>query len=220
MNRLLIGLMVFASVGLLLSIVGMAMVLTWPRPQAQLVMLERDDAAIGLNVPEFELVDQEGRVRTQEMFEGRITILDFKFTQCPFACPRMTAETLALMDQLAGTDVQFVSVSVDPLRDTPGRLKKYAAEHGADTQRWTFLTGEMAMINRIATESLQFLVQPDERTPIALPDGTQMSNIIHPTKFILVGPDREVLGFYESTFEEDMEALARRARGAAKGLRR
>jgi protein SCO1 len=221
MNRFIIPLIVFAATGLLLSIVGMVFVLSGsPGASVRGVRLEQDYAAIGLRVPEFQLVDQEHRARTHEMFEGRVTILDFMFTHCPFACPGMTMAMSDLATRLKGVDVQFVSISVDPLRDTPELLKAYAVRNGVDTARWHFLTGDPAVVESIAVNALQFLLQPDDNVKIALPDGSEMSNVIHPTKFILVGPDREVLGFYESSFPEDLDELAGRARAAAASLKR
>lgn len=219
MNRFIVPLMIFAATGLLLSLVGMGLVISAVPDRPTPRMMLRDDAAIGLSVPEFELVDQDGRAQTQAIFDGRITIMDFMFTHCPFACPGMTMAMSDMMRRLEDDGVQFVSISVDPERDTPERLAEYAAENDVDTGRWTFLTGQRAMIERIAVDALQFLVQPDERVKIPLPDGSEMPNVIHPTKLILVGPDREVVGFYEYGFSEDMDELARRARAAAAQLR-
>lgn len=222
MNRFILPLLIFAITGLVLSAIGMFLVLRGGSSgeTVQRIGLVQDPVAVGLSIPEFSLTDQGGRPRTHEMLEGRVTILDFMFTHCPFACPGMTMAMTDVARRLEGTGVQFLSISVDPLRDTPERLTKYAADHNIDTARWTFLTGDMATIKHIAGESLKFLVQPDERVKIDLPDGTKMANIMHPTKFILVGPDRRVLGFYESGFPEDLDALTVRARAAAASLRR
>jgi protein SCO1 len=220
-SRFIVPLIVFAATGLLLSIGGMVMVLSrGPDTAGHAGRFVQDHSAIGLSVPEFTLVDQDGTTRTHQLFEDRITILDFMFTHCPFACPGMTMAMSDLARRLEGTGVQFVSISVDPARDTPEQLKAYAVRNGVDTSRWHFLTGDLGTIEKIAVQSLQFLVQPDERTMITLPDGSEMANVIHPTKFILVGPGREVLGFYESSFPEDLDELAIRARSAAASLKR
>jgi protein SCO1 len=218
-NRFFLPLLIFTATGLVLSIVGM--VLTMPGSDASAARVsQHNDTSLGLWVPEFELTAQDGEPRTHEMFEGRITILDFMFTHCPFACPGMKLAMEELTRRLQDTNVQFVSITVDPERDTPERLGEFAAERGYDTSRWTLLTGRMDVITHIATDSLKLLVQPDERVQIPLPDGSEMANVIHPTKFILVGPDREVLALYEATFPEDLEALERRARAAAGGAGR
>lgn len=75
----------------------------------------------------FELVDQNGRTRTQALLDGKWTAVFFGFTHCPDFCP-MTLTTLATAkDQLGprAADLQIVFISVDPERDTPAQLKTY-----------------------------------------------------------------------------------------------
>lgn len=171
--------------------------------------------AIGMEkmrIPEFTLVDQNGDERTAEIFQGRITILDFSFTHCPFICPGMNAQMLRLQHKLRGTGVRFVSISVDPERDTPERLREYAAEIGADLSTWTFLTGDMETIKRIVTEALGFDLRSTDTERIPLPGGGAMDNIIHPSRLLLVDERRGVIGMYQFDFEPDMDKLEYRAR--------
>src|SRR5437764_231020 len=123
MRRLILPVMVVATVGLALSIIGLVSTLRRadaPAPASR--VLQPDPASIGLSVPEFSLTDQDGVPRTQALLDGRVTIIDFIFTHCPFACPTMTMEMKKLADELAGSPVRFASFSVDPARDTPQRL--------------------------------------------------------------------------------------------------
>jgi len=217
MRRFTLALFLFAGTGLVLSVFGLVRTMqragrTQPPP-----IIHPDPASIGLSVPEFTLTDQDGNPRTHAHFDGKITILDFFFTHCPFICPTMTLAMQDLARDLAGTPVQFVSISVDPANDTPERLKTYATEKEIDLSRWTFMTGDAATIKHIARDSLGFAVGPDTdptRT-ISLPGGNTMGNIIHPSKLILVGPDRKVLGFYESNSLEETQKLLHRARAVA-----
>jgi protein SCO1/2 len=174
---------------------------------------------LGLSVPEFSMTDQAGSTRTQSVLDGRVTVLDFIFTNCPFACPIMTGAMSDLTDRLNGENVQFLSISVDPEHDTPERLTEFARQHGADLSRWTFLTGDSATIHRIVRGSLQFLLQPDTSRTIQTADGRAMNNITHPTKLLLIGPDREVLGMYEPQSEDDLKRLEAKARAAARRLK-
>lgn len=217
MQRLLIPVIVVAAVGLILSIVGLIVTVQrggGPGP----VVIQPDPSVAGLRIPEFALTDQSGQPRTHEMLDGRVTILDFIFTNCPFACPMMTGAMVELSAGLEGTPVRQLSISVDPERDTPEKLRQYAANNDADPDRWTFLTGDAAEVERIVRDGLQFAIGPDESRPVVLPDGSTMSNIIHPTRLILVGPDRRVLGMYDPNRDEDMRALEAKARAAAKAL--
>ncbi|TVQ32860.1 MAG: SCO family protein [Phycisphaeraceae bacterium] len=168
-----------------------------------------------LSILDFELVNQDGSPVTRDIFEGNITVLDFFFTHCPFVCVPMSRNMLHAQSQLAGTDVRFVSISVDPENDTPERLREYASELGADLSTWTFLTGDFDAANRMVREGLLLSeLAPNPDQPINLPDGDTMSNIMHPSHFILVGPDVGVLGLYRGIDRDSVDDLIDRARRA------
>lgn len=170
-------------------------------------------------IPEFTLVDQDGRTVTRADLLGRVTVMDFIFTHCPFVCPILTEKMSDAASALRGTPVQFVSVSVDPERDTPEALRAYARLHEADTSRWRFLTGDKAQIDAIVKDGLKFALVEDPNTPINLPDGGVISNIIHPSWLILVGPDGDVFSFYRASDEEHMRQLLIDARELLKQKR-
>jgi cytochrome oxidase Cu insertion factor (SCO1/SenC/PrrC family) len=98
-----------------------------------------------VSIPDVEVLDQDGRkVRFySDLFKGRVVVLSFFFTSCTYICP-MQGQTLAklrasLADRL-GKEVFFVSVSKDPLTDTPERLKLWG-EHFGVGHGWTLVTG-------------------------------------------------------------------------------
>lgn len=220
MKRLIVPLLVVAIVGLGLSITGLVLTARRLGENSPPRALEPDHAALGLSIPEFTLTDQDGQPRTQALLDGQATIVDFIFTHCPFACPIMTLSMGDLHRELAGTGVRFASISVDPARDTPERLREYGSNAGADFSRWTFLTGDYATVERIVMDSLKFALQPDPTRTIPLPGGGTMENITHPTRLILVGPDRRVLGFYDPNREDEMALLKARAKAAAAAAQR
>ena len=101
---------------------------------------------VGENLPEFTLLDQEGRAVSASRFRGRQVVLNFIFTRCPVAtmCPAATLRMMALQKAAreAGiANLELVSVSLDPEYDTPGVLKEYAEARGIDTANFSFLTG-------------------------------------------------------------------------------
>lgn len=173
----------------------------------------------GVTVPDFVLVDQDGREVTQSVLDGRVTLVDYFFSDCPFVCPGLTAAMLRLSDALEGTDVQFLSVSVNPTRDTPQRLKEYGSRYGADFSRWRFLTGDPATVERMVRDGLGFELRDDPERPIDLGGGETMINIVHPSHIVLIGPKREILGIYLFQFEEQLEMAEARARVLAESLR-
>jgi protein SCO1/2 len=73
-------------------------------------------------------------------------MMNFIFSRCPVAtmCPASTLKMMAaqkLAREAGATNVEFVSITLDPAYDTPGVLKEYAAVRGIDTKNFSFLTG-------------------------------------------------------------------------------
>jgi protein SCO1/2 len=103
--------------------------------------------------PEFTLTDQDGRRVALKELRGKVLAVTFIFASCADTCPLLTAKLAAVQDRLGaafGPDVRFVSITVDPERDTPEVLKRYAQAHRANSAGWSFLTGTPAEIRRIA----------------------------------------------------------------------
>lgn len=118
-------------------------------------------------VPEFSLTDQEGRTVTKADFQGKIWIADFIFTRCAAPCPLMTARMLEMQKALVKTpDVKLVSVTVDPEYDTPEVLKAYAEANFADPDRWKFLTGDKAVIEKLVTEGFMQHLSEENGEPV------------------------------------------------------
>ena len=131
-------------------------------------------------VPEFSLIDQNGRTVTNEDLRGKIWIADFIFTRCKGPCPLMTARMLEMQKALVKTpEVKLVSVTVDPEYDTPEVLRAYAEANFADADRWKFLTGDKTVIEKLVTEGfMQHLAEengePVHGTMFLVVDGNGM----------------------------------------------
>ena len=103
--------------------------------------------------PEFTLTDQDGRRVALKELRGKVLAVTFIFASCADTCPLLTAKMAAVQDRLGtafGPDVRFVSITVDPERDTPEVLNRYAQAHRANPAGWTFLTGTPAEIRQVA----------------------------------------------------------------------
>jgi protein SCO1/2 len=177
--------------------------------------LAADPNLSSLTIPDFTLVDQEGSPATRDIFSGRLTVLAFGFTNCPFACPLIMARMVEAQNATPDIPLRFVFISVDPDRDPPQALRDYRDVHGGDPARWTLLTGDAETVRRMITEGLLLALEVDPARSIALPDGSIMPNINHPTHLILVGPDARILGLYGSSMPGEAQRLAARARAAA-----
>jgi protein SCO1/2 len=102
--------------------------------------------------PDFALIDQRGEVVSLESLRGKIVLLDFIFTRCPGPCPILTS-THASAERLLSPELRarthFVSISIDPLRDTPEDMARYGAVRGADLEHWSFLTGAPPVVEAV-----------------------------------------------------------------------
>lgn len=121
-------------------------------------------------VPDFNLVDQEGRPFTDEDLAGRVHVIGFIYTTCTDICPAITAQMRTLQTELARaglTDqVHLVSLTVDPEHDTPERLAAYARMFGADTTSWHFLTGRPHHVRAVVEKGFLVGIERVEHDPI------------------------------------------------------
>ena len=103
--------------------------------------------------PEFTLTKQDGRRIGLKELRGKILAITFIFASCTDTCPLLTAKMAGIQNRLGaafGPKVFFVSITVDPERDTPEVLKHYAEAHKANPAGWAFLTGTTAEIREVA----------------------------------------------------------------------
>jgi protein SCO1 len=88
---------------------------------------------------ELSLIDQDGRTLTLADLRGRVLVAAMIYTSCTAVCPRVTEDMKGVEQQLSArdrTDVGFVLFSLDPGRDTPAALRRFAIEHTLDLSRW------------------------------------------------------------------------------------
>jgi protein SCO1/2 len=125
------------------------------------------------------LLNQHGQPFAMDQLRAKTVVLNFIFTHCPGICPMQTQAlqrvAMALPESVRER-VHFVSVSVDPERDTPEALRAFAAKHGVSREHWTFVTGspqELAVLSQnYSAQALPEGAGPlDHRTEIRLIDG-------------------------------------------------
>lgn len=103
--------------------------------------------------PEFTLTDQNGKHVALKDLRGKVLAITFIFASCTDTCPLLTAKMAGLQDRLGadfGPRVYFVSITVDPERDTPEILRRYVDAHRVNPAGWAFLTGTPAEIGKVA----------------------------------------------------------------------
>jgi protein SCO1 len=102
--------------------------------------------------PDFTLTSQDGERVSFRDYRGKAVAVTFIFASCTDTCPVLTEKLARVQDKLGaafGPRIAFVSITVDPERDTPEVLKLYAQAFGADTKGWAFLTGDPATIREV-----------------------------------------------------------------------
>jgi protein SCO1/2 len=154
--------------------------------------------------PEFTLTSQDGAPVTLADFRGKAVAVTFIYTLCTATCPVLTPMMSFVQDRLGadfGAKIAFVSITVDPERDTPEVLKEYAQAFGANLAGWSFLTGTPAAI-RDVTRRYGVYASKTENGDV---DHTFLTSIIDPNGILRV----QYLGvrFDPEEFRRDLLSL-------------
>jgi protein SCO1/2 len=103
-------------------------------------------------VPNFKLIDQNGKPFQIAGTRGNVVLATFIFTACPDVCPLLSAKFAAIQRALGENktkDYWLLSITTDPERDSAASLKEYAARFKADLNHWSFLTGPRAELAKV-----------------------------------------------------------------------
>ena len=191
--------------GTILTAAGLSLAKVDPAPGT--ARAGQDLGAHGFDLGAFRLTERSGRVVTESDLADRVWVASFIFTHCPLSCPRITSLMAGLQTKLAGTTVRFVSLSVDPDRDTPEALADYARRYGADRDRWWFLTGPKDEILPLIRERFKQGVEPSTSAD----QGQGAEAILHSDRLALVDRGNRVIGFFDSSDPGAVRDLIARA---------
>ena len=149
--------------------------------------------------PKFELINQFNEAFHDDNMTEGLSIVTFFFTRCPSICPTVSHNLVEVQNQLSDKgDFQILSISVDPKRDSVGRLLEYSNDYDALPGRWEFLTGDSTTILTLYRKT--FKLPFDESMG-------KMAYQAHSSKVFLVRNQTEILGFYDGTNPEEMNLL-------------
>lgn len=152
-------------------------------------------------VSDFSFVTQDGETLSLDDLKGKWWIADFVFTNCKTVCIPMTANMSVLQDRLKEEriDIQLVTFTVDPERDTPEVLKEYGEQYDADFDTWTFLTG-------YDYETIEDLSVNSFASPLVAPTPGS-DQFTHGTRFYLVNPEGVVIKSYNGAIYDELEEI-------------
>ena len=122
---------------------------------------------------DLEVIDQNGKALRfySDVLANKVVMINVIYADCEDACPLITQALGAVRDQipeLFGSQVHFVTISTDPVTDTPGQLKKFAAAQGADVPGWSFLTGSKDNVDHILRKLGQFSEQREAHSTLLI----------------------------------------------------
>ena len=126
---------------------------------------------------DLEVIDQNGKKLRfySDVLKDRVVLISFIFTNCEYACPMQAQklkQTRAMMVPSIKDEVWYVSLSVDPERDTPEAMKKFAQRQGVDESRWIFLTGDKQNLDTIIRKLGQYTPDVEAHTTLMLAGNT------------------------------------------------
>jgi protein SCO1/2 len=113
--------------------------------------------AVGQPVPDFDLIDQSRQEIKLSQFAGKIVVINFMYTRCPFPnyCFRLSNNLGQLQKrfpQTLGRGLILLSITFDPVHDQPEVLTQYAATWHANLKGWHFLTGPVPNIQNVSQQ--------------------------------------------------------------------
>ena len=159
-------------------------------------------------IADFELTERSGRVVHKADLEGHPWVVSFIFTNCAGPCARVSSAMRRLQDEFfKDTDLRLVTITVDPERDQPAELSKYAAGYEADSERWLFLTDPSKSKDKIYP-----LINGSFLMPVQEAQGELRApgfEFIHTNNVLLIDEHGVVQGKWLSTDEAEFSQLRR-----------
>jgi len=150
-------------------------------------------AVSGLNIPDVVLLNQHGeKVRFfSDLIKGKVVAINTIYTTCTTICPIMGANFARLrrvMQDRAEGKVNLISISIDPVVDTPERLNQWSRTFGETGPGWTLLTGPKSDVDRLLKALRVFTSDKADHAPVALigsesgADWARASALLAPTR--------------------------------------
>ena len=143
----------------------------------------------------FDLVDTNGNAITQDAYHDRFALVYFGFTHCRVVCPRSLAKLSSVIRRLGdlGSSLVPIYITVDPARDTPGRLQEYLRSYSC----FTGLTGSDMQVDRAKQAFRVFARRAED------PEDAAGYAVPHTAIAYLMGPNGDYVDHYPDHVDAD-----------------
>lgn len=150
-------------------------------------------------ISNFQLINQDGEIKSIAGWNNKIVVAGFFFTHCPTICPQMTKSLKRVQESLKPDETIVInSFTVDPERDSAIQLKKYAGHYKIDNRNWDLLTGDKKEIYKLARNSFMIVATDGDGGP---------DDFIHSEKLVLVDKLKRIRGYYDGTSNKEVNQL-------------
>lgn len=155
-----------------------------------------------------EVIDQDGKTLRfyDDVLKDKVVVINFIFTNCQGACPLMTQNLTMVRNMLGvtlGEEINFVSISIDPVRDTPAAMKEFAQTHYADEAGWRFVTGNQENLEYIVKKLGQYNEEVEAHSTLLLAANVRTA---HWTKIPPNVPPNGIVQQLRALIDEDAPA--------------
>ena len=153
------------------------------------------------DIGDFKLVNQAGDTVTAKDYYGKIKIVNLFYTKGNTDAVQIANKAMQALqsDYNRNRVVSFISLSIDPVYDTPQVLKGYAATLSAKPGKWDLLTGDSTTLFNLINKRL-FVDAHQENT------GAERK-FVYSNLFVLLDYQNHIRGYYEATSQEDLSKL-------------
>jgi protein SCO1 len=152
-------------------------------------------------IPYWEFTNQSGELINSKSLGGKIHIVDFFFSYCPTICPVKTVNIRKIQEILNSkciSNVEFLSFSVDPERDSSERLANYVKDYDIDISNWNLFTGDQSEIYKLGIEGYLVPSQKDSLAP---------GGFLHSEKIMLIDDKARIRAFYNGTDSDAIQQI-------------
>ena len=158
----------------------------------------------GLSIPDVPMVTQDGREVHffRDLVQDKVVAMNFVFTTCTTICPPLGANFGKLQEELGdklGRDVHLISVSVDPVTDTPERMKAWGDVFGAGPG-WTLVTGEKDDVTQLLKALQVFTPDIRDHSPVVLAGNAAKGTW---TRAYGLAPPKELAGILSDLADDE-----------------